>query len=114
MFESLKKTEEAILDYKKALELKPDYYDAAFNLGAFYFNRGADKINESNDLPLSATKKYNALKADAKKDFETAVPYVETAHKAKPGDGGTGEMLAKLYTHTGEYDKAKGIRAKFE
>jgi len=114
VYENLKQTDKAIVDYKKALEIKPDYYDAAFNLGAFYFNAGADKINDSNKLPLNETKKYEALKTDAKKDFEAAVPYVETAHKLKPGDASTGNMLIKLYTHTGQYDKAKEIKAKFQ
>lgn len=114
VYENLKQEDKAVADYKKALELKPDYYDAAFNLGAYYFNIGADKINESNKLPLSETKKYDALKAAAKKDFESAVPYVEVAHKIKPGDAGTGNMLIKLYTHTGQYDKAKEIKAKFQ
>ncbi|PCJ27046.1 MAG: hypothetical protein COA97_04975 [Flavobacteriales bacterium] len=114
VYENLKQEEKAVSDYKKALEIKPDYYDAAFNLGAYYFNMGADKINESNKLPLSATKKYDALKAAAKINFETAVPYVENAHKIKPGDASTGNMLIKLYTHTGQYDKAKEIKAKFQ
>lgn len=114
VYESLKNIDKAVLDYKKALEIKPDYYDAAFNLGAFYFNNGADKINESNALSLSESKKYDALKAEAKKDFEAAVPFVEVAHKLNPGDAGTGNMLIKLYTHTGQYDKAKEIKAKFQ
>ena len=114
VYESLKQEDNAVTDYKKALELKPDYYDAAFNLGAYYFNMGADKINESNKLPLSASKKYEALKVEAKKYFETAVPFVETANKLNPGDAGTGTMLIKLYTHTGQYDKAKEIKAKFK
>jgi tetratricopeptide (TPR) repeat protein len=114
VYENLKEIDKAVLDYKKALELKPDYYDAAFNLGAFYFNSGADKINESNKLPLNETKKYEALKSAAKVDFEAAVPYVEMAHKIKPGDADTGNMLIKLYTHTGQYDKAKEIKAKFQ
>jgi len=114
VYENLKESDKAILDYKKALELKPAYYDAAFNLGAFYFNAGADKINESNKLALSETKKYDELKAGAKKDFEDAVPFVETAHNLKPEDVDTGNMLIKLYTHTGQYDKAKEIKAKYQ
>ena len=114
VYENLKQQDNAITDYKKALEIKPDYYDASFNLGAFYFNKGADKINESNDVPFSDTKKFEALKAEAKVNFETAVPYVEKAHELKPGDAGTGQMLIKLYTHTGQYDKSKAIKAKFQ
>lgn len=114
VYENLKESDKAIADYKKALELKPAYYDAAFNIGAFYFNAGADKINESNKLALNETKKYEELKAGAKKDFEDAVPYVEIAHNTKPEDVDTGNMLIKLYTHTGQYDKAKEIKAKYQ
>ncbi|PCI97371.1 MAG: hypothetical protein COB15_07985 [Flavobacteriales bacterium] len=114
VYENLKQEDKAIADYKSALEIKPDYYDAAFNLGAYYFNAGADKINESNDLPLSEAKKYAALKEEAKKNFETAVPFVEKAHELKPGDASTGNMLIKLYTHTGDYEKSKAIKAKFQ
>jgi tetratricopeptide (TPR) repeat protein len=114
VYESLKQNDNAIADYKKALEMDSNYYDAAFNLGAYYFNLGADKINESNNLPLSASKKFNALKAEAKATFTEAVPFVEKAHELKPGDAATGQMLIKLYTHTGNYAKSKEIKAKFQ
>ncbi len=114
VYENLKQGDNAITSYKKAIELDANYYDANFNLGAYYFNAGADKINAANDLPLSQAKKYDALKAEAKVEFEKAVPYVEKAHELKPEDVDTGNMLIKLYTHTGQYDKAKEIKAKFQ
>jgi len=112
--ESLKQEAEAIASYEKALEVKPDYYDASFNLGAYFFNKGADKINEANKLPLSESKKYDAFKAEAKVEFEKAVPHIEKAHNLKPEDVDTGNMLIKLYTHTGQYDKVKEIKAKYQ
>tara|TARA_B100000809_G_scaffold185036_1_gene183044 strand:+ start:217 stop:1485 length:1269 start_codon:yes stop_codon:yes gene_type:complete len=114
VYENLKDQDNAVADYKKAIELNPDYYDASFNLGAYYFNSGADKINQSNKLPLSKVKEYDAFKAEAKKYFEAAVPHIATAHRIKPGDGATGDMLINLYTQTGQYEKAKEVRAKFE
>lgn len=112
--ENLKNTDNAIADYKKALEIKPDYYDATFNLGAYYFNAGADNINEANKLPLNESKKYDEFKAAAKIEFEKAVPFIEKAHELNPADADTGNMLIKLYTHTGQYDKVKEIKAKFQ
>lgn len=112
--ESLKQEAEAIASYEKAMEIKPDYYDAAFNLGAYFFNKGADKKNEANKLPLSESKKYDALNAEAKTEFEKSIPYIEKAHNLKPEDVDTGNMLIKLYTHTGQYDKVKEIKAKYQ
>ncbi|MDF1672900.1 MAG: tetratricopeptide repeat protein, partial [Vicingaceae bacterium] len=112
--ESLKQEAEAIESYNKAIEMKPDYYDASFNLGAYYFNKGADKINEANKLPLSESKKYDAYKAEAKVEFAKAVPHIEKAHNLKPEDVDTANMLIKLYTHTGEYDKSAAIKAKYK
>lgn len=112
--ESLKQENDAIASYKKAIEINPDYYDANFNLGAYFFNKGADKINQANDLPLNEAKKFDALKAEAKVEFEKALPYVEKAHNLKVEDVDTGNMLIKLYTHTGDYAKAKEIKAKYQ
>ena len=112
--ESLKQGENAINDYKKAIEIQPDYYDANFNLGAYYFNSAADKINEANKLDLKETKKFNALKEEAKALFTNSVPYIEAANKAKPEDVGTANMLIKVYTQTGQYDKAKETKAKYQ
>lgn len=114
VYENLKQGDKALADYKRAIELDANYFDANFNLGAYYFNAGADKINAANELPLSEAKKYEGLKAEAKAEFEKAVPYVEKAHEVKPEDADTGNMLIKLYTHTGQYDKVKEIKAKFQ
>lgn len=112
--ESLKQEAEAIESYNKALEIKPDYYDASFNLGAYFFNKGADKINEANKLPLNEAKKYKAFQDEAKVEFAKAVPHIEKAHNLKPEDVDTANMLIKLYTHTGEYDKGAAIKAKYK
>ena len=114
IYEQLKQGDNAVADYKKAIELKPDHFDANYNLGAYYFNAAADKINDANKLDLNATKKYNELKAGAKADFKAAVPYIEAAHNAMPQDVDTANMLIKLYTQTGEYEKSKALKAKFK
>ncbi|MCB0401770.1 MAG: tetratricopeptide repeat protein [Flavobacteriales bacterium] len=114
VYENLKQPEKAIENYKKAIELDANYYDANFNLGAYFFNNGADKMNAANDLPINEAKKYEALKKEAKAEFEKAVPYVEKAHELKPDDADTGNMLIKLYTHTGQYDKAAEIKKKYQ
>lgn len=114
VYEKLKNQDNAVADYKKSIELDPKQHDAAFNLGAYYFNKGVDKVNTANDLPLNQTKKFEEMKADAKKDFQAAIPYIEMANIAKPEDGDTATMLIKLYTQVGDYEKANALKAKYE
>lgn len=114
VYENLKEGDKAVAAYNKALEIDPNYFDAAFNLGTYYFNQGAEKVNTANQLPLSKTKEFDALNKEAKTLFEKAVPPIEKAHELKPGDVDTANMLIKLYTRTEQYDKAKVIKAKFK
>lgn len=114
VYENLKNEEKAVADYKKAIEIKPDYYDAHFNLGAYYYNKGAEKINEANALPYSENKKFEAMKLEAKKLFETSIPSIEKANEINPKDVDTANMLIKVYTQTEQYEKAKAIKAKYQ
>ena len=114
VYENLKNEDKAVADYKKAIEIKPDYYDAHFNLGAYFFNKGAEKINEANGLPYNETKKFEAMKLEAKKLFETSIPSIEKANELNPKDVDTANMLIKVYTQTEQYDKAKAIKAKYQ
>lgn len=114
VYDKLKDETNAVADYKKAVELDPKQHDALFNLGAFYFNKGADKVNEANDLPLNATKKYDALNLEAKEAFTESIPYIEKANEANPSDTVTAEMLIKAYTRTNQFDKAKALKAKYK
>jgi tetratricopeptide (TPR) repeat protein len=114
VYEALKNEDNAVADYKKAIELKPNYFDAVFNLGAYYFNKGADKVNEANALPYNETKKFDAVKAEAKVAFEASIPHIEKANEIKPEDVDTANMLIKVYTQTEQYDKAKAIKAKYQ
>ncbi|GAB4257969.1 MAG: hypothetical protein Kow0079_15200 [Vicingaceae bacterium] len=114
LYEQAKNGDKAIESYKKAIELKPDYYDALFNLGAYYFNHGADLVNEANALPPSDTKGFNALNDQATENFKMAIPYVEKANQINPNDIDVANMLIKLYTRTGEYQKAKDLKAKYQ
>ncbi len=114
VYDKLEQSDKALKDYEKAIELDPKQHDALYNLGAYYFNNGADKVNEANDLPLSASKKYNELTKQAKEDFLKSIPYIEKANTVKPEDTATAEMLIKAYTRTNQFDKAKALKAKYQ
>lgn len=105
---------EAVLAYKKCLELKPDYFDANYNLGAMYFNEGAELSNKANAIPTSKMAEYDAMKKKFEAKFKEALPYLEKAHAINPTDVGTMQSLRQLYTRMGNLEKASEIKKKME
>lgn len=101
----------AVKAYEETIELDPAYFDAYFNLGALYFNKGGDVINEANKLPLG-DKKYDAMDAQGKELLNKALPYLEKAEQIKPGDRDTLISLKEIYTRLALYDKLKVINDK--
>lgn len=110
VYDNLEKTNEASEAYLKALELKADYFDANYNLGAMYFNDAVQGINEANDMwkprmsKVESTKQ-KGLEDAAKKLFIEARPYLEAAHAASPADIDTIRSLRDIYARTGEDEK---------
>ena len=104
--------EEAEKAYIKAVELKPDYFEANYNLGALYVNQAAQLIDEANKLPLSATKEYDELKQQADDILGKSIPYLETASGLDPSDKNTLLSLKEIYTRLQMYDKMKVVNEK--
>lgn len=100
----------ANISYKKAIELKSDYFDAYYNLGALYYNTGASIIEKANDE--KDLKKYDVLKKQADEKFALALPYLEKAYELNPDDVSTMQSLKTLYYRTGNLEKHDLIKAK--
>lgn len=112
IYDQRKELEKAEADYKKAIELKSDYFDAHYNLGALYFNNGAEIYNQANDLPLKEIKKAEELRAKATEKFNSALPYLEKAHELNPADRNTMISLKQLYVRTNQTEKYNKINEK--
>ena len=95
--------------YTSALELKPDYFDANYNLGALYVNKAAEIQTKANDLPLNETEKYNAEKAKADSLLNSSIPYLEKALELQPGDVNAMVSLKEIYTRLGMTDRLEKI-----
>jgi len=103
-------TEDAIVAYKKAIDVKSDYFDANYNLGALYFNKAVYGINEANELWKPRMSRTEAsvqkkLEDDSKEMFSTAKPFLESAFVADNKDVETIRSLKDIYARTGEDDK---------
>lgn len=100
--------EKAISAYKNAVELKPDYFDANYNLGALFVNEAAAIIEEANKLPLGDPK-YDEEKAKADAMLLEALPYLENANKIDPTDLYTLNTLKEIYARTNQLEKLKKV-----
>jgi len=98
--------------YKKAIEIKPDYFDALYNLGALYFNNGVAWNNKASNLPLNASAKMKEYDANAEKEFSNSLLYFEKALTVNDVDRTLLRALKQLYLRRGESDKAKQMDEK--
>jgi Tfp pilus assembly protein PilF len=104
----------AEIAYKKAIELKPDYFDPIYNIGALYVNKASEILEAANKLPFEETQKYEAEKIKADSFLRMSIPYLEKALEMQPNDKNTLISLKEIYTRLQIYDKLKVINAKIE
>lgn len=100
--------------YEKALELKSDYFDACYNLGALFYNKAVLFYKEANDIPPKEQKRYDETIAKAKEQLNFSMPHLEKAHSLNPNDVFTLQSLKEIYTRLAMYDKAKEIKEKLD
>jgi len=112
VYDNLGEKDGAVAAYKKAIEIDPNYFDAVYNLGAFYFNEGVEIINVANEI--ESQKEYEAKIAEAEEVFKTAQPYLEKAHELDPEDRGALVSLQQLYARTGDIERATEMKKKLE
>jgi tetratricopeptide (TPR) repeat protein len=113
-YDQMKNEAETEKAYLRAVELDADYFDAIFNLGAFYVAQGIQIQTKAGDLPLSETKKYDAMMEQSSEIFKKAVPMLEKALSLQPNDVPVMSTLKDLYVHLKMMDKAKEMTTAIE
>ena len=101
----------AIEQYKKAIELNPEYYEANYNLGVVYYNKARDIISEMNNLSLAEYAIQETAYTDrASVHFKESLPYFEKAVEIKPDeDVQLLETLMGVYLRLKMTDKSDAI-----
>ncbi len=117
--ENMKNGDKAEEAYKKALEINPNYFDALFNLSAYYINKD-DKIKTYRAMDSKAINSAEGKKIieDIKALQAQAIPYLEKVvqpeFKDKPEYGQGLNVLKDAYKLLGNDAKAKEIQAKID
>ena len=102
----------ALNNAKKALEMKPDYYDALYIAGTAVYNMGAKELKKANET--EDNDKYTTLREEAKVKFREAMPYFEKAIQLKPDDIYSLNPLSAIYDQLGMDDKRDALIKKIE
>ncbi|MGA9121316.1 MAG: tetratricopeptide repeat protein [Bacteroidota bacterium] len=111
------KYDAAVEQFKKALELDPDYADARYNLGVSYLNWGVAMRKESVDKAEADQKKAGRgkqVKTDDsyKEKFQLALPHLEKSVEVRPDDAILWQKLGQLYAILNQSDKSKAAFEK--
>ena len=107
--------ESAMMYYKKAIELNPDYADAHNNMAVLILEKDQEIIEKMNALGTSAAdnKKYDEYKLLRLDVYKEALPHLETAFKLKPNIY-TARTLMNIYSAIDNTPKFKEMKAKVE
>jgi tetratricopeptide (TPR) repeat protein len=115
-YESLGRIEEAISAYKKAIELKPEAWQAYYNLGAYHNNKGKELQDAANNE--KDTKKYEAGIKAADAQLQLALENLEKA-KELTEVGSADRMdilraLKQLYVRLSLTEKFEAIKKEMQ
>lgn len=109
-----KQYDEAEKYYNKVIQLKPDYVNAYLNLSDLKLKPDGKIVEEMNKLGSSAAdlKKYDNLKAERVKLFNSALPLLEKAIELDPENEVVKSNLLTVYNFLEMTDKYKALKAK--
>ena len=115
LFEQMDKGEQAVENYQKAAEIDPNYFDATFNLAAYYYNQAAETLQKANNMDLKEYEQNGkAIEDSAKVYFEKALPALEKSRDLKPDDQKVLTTLQTVYTRLEMDEKAEEIQSKLD
>jgi tetratricopeptide (TPR) repeat protein len=112
MPERLTAYQQAEKEYLKTIEIKPDFLDANYNLGALYLNESIRIFEQANKI--QDQKKYESEKVKAEAILVKATPYLEKALQIQQNDKNPLMALKQIYARTKQYDKAKEMNERPE
>jgi tetratricopeptide (TPR) repeat protein len=106
-YEKNEKWVEAENAYAKALEVKADYFDALYNLGVIWYNKGISKSKECDVVHGNA---YQACLVEKRAAFAKAAEYFERTRSIDASDENLKNVLIECYRKSNQTEKADSVK----
>ena len=104
--------------YQNAIDIKPDYSDAIYSIGALVYNRAAivtEEMNQlANDYSKEGTAKYNQKKEEVDQLFEDALPWFKKVEAIDPGDRNTLIALKEIFARKNDFETSNEFKNRLE
>jgi len=102
--------------FQKALELKPDMFDAIYSLGSLYFNEAVEIVKKMQLLGMTKEdqKKYEEYKKQSDDLFNKALPYFKKAEAMDPNDTNTLIALTEIFARTNDFEKSTEFKKRLQ
>jgi len=75
LFDKMGRVKDAENSYKQCIEMKPDYYDAHYNLGVLYYNEAVKVYEEASNIADNAA--FEKKQAEGDEALKLAIPFME-------------------------------------
>ncbi len=102
--------------YKEALAKDPEFFNSIYNLGRLNYQAFEQEMYDS-DYAFRADKDSESadkFKLAGDEKLKKSAEYFEQAHKMKPTDRNSIEMLRSIYYKLKDYEKAKAYKQKLD
>ncbi len=100
--------------YKKAIAIDPNYFEANLNLGYVTIAPAIDNYNEAQQLPVNKVKEYNAAMANVNAQFDVAKPYLLKAVELNPKSSDALTNLKSYYLGKKDTENANAVQKKLD
>ncbi|MBQ6728595.1 MAG: tetratricopeptide repeat protein [Bacteroidales bacterium] len=100
--------------YEDALAIKPDYYDATYNIGVLYTsmaNKYIEQANEITGFSKAEQEQYNNLIEQGNELLRTGLPYLKSAYDVQPSDD-VKNVLRSIYVKLNMMEEVKALDGK--
>ena len=111
-YDNLNQFDKAVSAYEEAVAIKSDFFDALYNLGVLYYNKGGDMIKEANNM--SDWRKADSYTKKAEVTMLKALPHIETCYELNPNDKNILIILKELYYRNGNTEKYNEVSSKLK